>query len=340
VADRILAPQAKSSQKVYDAKWAQWVKWATNHHVDHLNPTLPNITSFLQSLFSQGLAVSTIAGYRSVLASAFKFHTDLNISTSVELSALIENFKHERPPPSNLVPKWDLDIVLWSLMDRPFEPIHDEKAVPLTYLTWKTTFLLLLASGLRRGELHAIPYKGVSYPRDFSHMTFRPDPGFVSKTSLKTGLALQPFVIQSLEKIVGKEKERALCPIRCTRAYLKRTESIRGDRKLLLISPDVRMSKDISVNTISSWISSLISLCYKQPSQTATSLSGRSTHEIRAYASSLVHKGCWAIEDILQSGTWTSNQVFINHYLRDFTEQEGSLRRLGPIVAGKKIVQL
>jgi len=340
VADRILAPQAKSSQKVYDTKWTQWVKWSKDNQVPHLHPTLPNVASFLQHLFNQGLAVSTIAGYRSVLASAFKFHTDLNISHSLELSALIENFRHERPQPSNLVPKWDLDLVLWTLMDKPFEPIHDEKAVPLTFLTWKTTFLLLLASGLRRGELHAIPVKGVTYPKDYAHMTFRPDPGFVAKTSLKTGQALQPFAIQSLEKLVGKEKERTLCPVRCTKAYLKRTEPLRGDRKLLLLSPDPRVHRDISVNTISSWMSGLIAYCYRQPGQTAISLSGRSTHEIRAYASSLVHKGCWSLEDILQSGSWTSNQVFVNHYLRDMTEQEGNLKRIGPIVAGKKVVKL
>jgi len=340
VADRILAPQAKSSQRVYDAKWTQWVKWAQDHQVPHLHPTIPNIASFLQDLFNQGLAVSTIAGYRSVLASAFKFHTSLNITHSLELSSLIENFRHERPQPSNLVPKWDLDLVLWTLMDKPFEPIHDEKAVPLTFLTWKTTFLLLLASGLRRGELHAIPVKGISYPKDYTHMTFRPDPGFVAKTTLRTGQALQPFVIQSLEKLVGKEKERTLCPIRCTKAYLKRTEPLRGDRKLLLISPDSRVQKDISVNTISSWISSLLSYCYRQPGHTAVTLSGRSTHEIRAYASSLVHRGCWSLEDIMQSGSWTSNQVFVNHYLRDIAEQEGSLHRIGPLVAGKKIVKL
>jgi len=340
VADRILAPQAKSSQKVYDAKWAQWVKWAQENGVPHLNPSLPNIASFLQALFNQGLAVSTIAGYRSVLSSAFKFHTTLNVSHSLELSALIENFKHERPQLSNLVPKWDLDLVLWTLMEAPFEPIYDEKSVPLTYLTWKTTFLLLLASGLRRSELHAIPAKGISYPRDFSHITFRPDPGFVSKTTLKTGQVLQPFAIQSLEKLVGKEKERTLCPVRCTRAYLKRTEPLRGDRKLLLLSPDPRVHKDISINTISSWMSSLISFCYRQPGKTAVALSGRSTHEIRAYAASLVHRGCWSLEDILQSGSWKSNQVFVNHYLRDLAEQEGNLNRLGPLVAGKRIVNL
>jgi len=291
-------------------------------------------------LFEKGLAVSSIAGYRATLASALKFHSDLDISHAPELTALFESFKHDRPPAANLVPKWDLDLVLWTLMDKPFEPIYDEKAVPLMFLTWKTVILVLLASGLRRGELHAIPLKGVSYPKDHSHITLRPDPEFVSKTRVKTGQALLPIVIQSLRPLVGQEKERTLCPTRSLLAYMKRTEPIRGDRRLLFISPDPKMKKEISPNTISSWVSKCISLCYRQPGKSAIQFSGRNVHELRAYAASLVHKGCWALEDILQSGSWTSNQVFVNHYLRDLSEQEGGFKRLGPIVAGRKVVDL
>ena len=338
VADRMLRPQSKSSIRVYDAKWQQWLKWCESKNKQPHNPSLPDISSFLLDLFNQGLAVSTLMGYRAVLSSALKFHSELDISHSPELSALMESFKQERPPASNLVPKWNLDVVLWTLMDKPFEPIHDEKTCPLLFLTWKTAFLLLLASGLRRGELHAIPLKGVSYPKDHSHITLRPDPGFISKTRIRTGHALQPVVIKSLRPLVGKEKDRTLCPTRCLLTYMKRSESVRGEKKFLFVSPDARGSREISVNTISSWISNLIAYCYRQPGQTAIDLSGKTTHELRAYASSLVHKGCWALEDILQAGCWQSNQVFVNHYLRDLSEQEGALKRLGPLVAGKQVV--
>ena len=340
MAERITAPQSKSSLKVYDAQWKCWLTWCEQNQADSVHPTLPNVTEYLLHLFQKGLAVQTIAGHRSMLASALKFHTELDLTHSKELTQLLENFKHERPPASSLVPKWDLDLVLWTLMDKPFEPVWDEKKVPLTYLTWKVTFLLLLASGMRRGELHAIPYKGVTYPKDWSHITLRPDPAFLSKTRLRTGHALQPFRIESLKGLVGKEEERKLDPCRALQAYLKRTEQLRGDKRLLLISPDSRLKKDICVNTISSWMSQLISHCYSQPGEKAIRLTGKSTHEVRAYAASLVHKGCWPLEDILQSGTWTSNQVFIDHYLRDLAEQQEGLSRLGPLVAGRKVVNV
>jgi hypothetical protein len=74
-----------------------------------------------------------------------------------------------------------------SLIENPFEPIWDDNKVPSTFLTWKVTFLLPLALGLRRGELHAIPLHGVSFEKDFNWMTFRPKTGFVSKTRIAMG---------------------------------------------------------------------------------------------------------------------------------------------------------
>jgi len=49
-------------------------------------------------------------------------------------------------------------MILWTLSGHPFEPMFDEK-VFLQFITWKTTFLVLLAAGARRGEIHDIPCK-------------------------------------------------------------------------------------------------------------------------------------------------------------------------------------
>ena len=149
-------------------------------------------------------------------------------------------------------------------MDKPFESVYLEHEVPLTFLTWKVTFLLLLASGLRRGELHNLPFSGVSYDRDFRWITIRPDPAFIHKTRIATGESLQAFTIKSLKDVVGQE-ERKLDPCRAVKAYLKRTEKLRGDRKLFLISPDPRHKGEIAANTVSAWISNLIQYAYRQP---------------------------------------------------------------------------
>jgi hypothetical protein len=56
-----------------------------------------------------------------------------------------------------LLPNWDLPSVLWRLCDPPFEPLLscDVKK----NLTWKTVFLIALATVSRVSELQALSVK-------------------------------------------------------------------------------------------------------------------------------------------------------------------------------------
>jgi len=341
---RILLPQASSTGKVYDAKWREWVSWCTSKvpPINFKDPTLPQLADFFVYLFEdKHRAVSTVKGYRASIASSLKFSSTLDVSSAQELSCLIKQMERERPPRSQLVPQWDLSLVLWTLTEPPFESVWQEEQCPLKFLTWKVAFLLLLASGARRGELHAIPFKNVSYDRAWSHITLRPDPAFLSKTRLRTSQPLNPFRIPALTSVLSQDMlpEKMLCPVRAAKAYITRSQSLRSpEKKLFLISSDPKVKKDISVNTVSSWISQLIEYAYKTPGPRALQLTGKSAHEVRAYAASLVHKGCWSIEDVLASGQWTNENTFINHYLRDLSEQSEGISRLGPLVAGQKVL--
>ena len=49
---------------------------------------------YLHYLFGKVLAVQTIAGHRFMLASALKFHMELDLTHSKELTQLIGNFRH------------------------------------------------------------------------------------------------------------------------------------------------------------------------------------------------------------------------------------------------------
>ena len=347
VANRIANPLAGSTNKVYDAKFNIWHTWATNHRVDPNNPTIPQISSFLNKLFNDGQSVSSITGYRAALASSLKFSTDLDITNSVQLSRLILYFTRMRPPRSTKMPKWDLDLVLWTLLDPPFEPVWDEEKCPIKFLTWKVAFLLLLATGARRGELHAINYDQVSFHESDTeeYATLRTNPDFVAKTSLQKGEPMPPFRIPSLKRLVGSaSQDRKLCPVRALRAYLKRTplEMRKGRKKLLItyVQKGIPTEREIASNTVSRWITDLIHFAYKQPGSKALSLSGRNAHEVRAYAATLVQKGCRNMEDVLAAGQWSGTLVFVDHYLRDMTEQQGNISKLGPIVAAQKVIQL
>jgi len=339
VAQRIVAPQAKSSGKGYDGKWNVYEKWCKEKEIDPNWPTIPQLAMFLQYVFDVlKLQYQTIAGYRSMLSSSLKHHTELNVGNNQELSSLLQSFKRERPPMRHIRPEWDISFVLWSLVKAPFEHVQNDKQVNDQFLTWKTAFLLLLASGARRGELHAVTYKGISFAKD--HVTLKVTPEFVSKTGLRKGEALKPIVIPSLTAVLGEfEKEdRALCPVRCLKAYLDRTHGRREGKKLLLISMIPGFKGDIRKGTLSAWIKNLILYCYRSPAPFAMELTGSRAHEIRGIAHSLVFRGCVALEDLIVSGSWKSHTTFTDKYLKDLTElDDENLCRLGPIVAAQRI---
>ena len=95
-------------------------------------------------------------------------------------------------------------------------------------LTLKTTFLLALASGIRRSELHAFNKK-VEWLQQGTCRAVRlsPDPPFVSKTHLSSGGigALKPFVISQVpDTDTASEENSQLCVVRTLQCYLQRTE--------------------------------------------------------------------------------------------------------------------
>ncbi len=99
------------------------------------------------------LEISTIQAYRAAFSRVVKLTGGRDISEDPHLNALISNFSIERPFKRKNYPCWDLIKVLKSLMEEPYEPLT---TTSLANITRKTVFLLFLASGLRRNELHAI----------------------------------------------------------------------------------------------------------------------------------------------------------------------------------------
>ena len=75
-----------------------------------------------------------------------------HITHNADLHRLLSSFHRDRPESSRNLPKWNLSVVLNELTKAPFEPMKD---TDLKHVTLKTAFLLALASGKRRSEIHA-----------------------------------------------------------------------------------------------------------------------------------------------------------------------------------------
>jgi len=340
-----VAPQSHSTVSLYQGKWKVFCAWCSDKGKDPWQVRTHHVAQFFLFLFNiKKLSPGTIAGYRTAIASALKHSRRTDFANDPELSALLRSFRRDRPSVPKRFPSWDLSLVLQVISHAPFEPISDPK-VPLSFLTWKTAFLVLLASGARRSEVHALTHKGLLHHERWKWVSIRTMPSFVSKTQLRTqgATALEKVSIKALSNSVGRDsaEDLVLCPVRALRAYLARTRDLREGKDLLFISYQQERRGDIAKNTISGWMRKLIKFCYDHPGrfEQVLSLVSTSTHEIRALAASLAFQGSVDLESIMLSCSWKNHSTFTDFYLRDLSALEENLHRLGPLsVAQTSIV--
>ena len=114
------------------------------------------------------------------------------------------------------------------------------KDTDLKHLTLKTAFLLALASGKCRSEIHAWVANKVSNLGQWEKVALFPSSDFIAKNQLarEGSQTVSPINIPALTTIVDRQfkEDRTLCPVRALRYYLDRTKDLRGSRSLLFIS--------------------------------------------------------------------------------------------------------
>jgi integrase len=297
---------------------------------------LRRIADFLIFLFDEKkLAVSTIKGYRSMISHTLSFRGLISIGTDSSLSDLIRALELKRPVSRSLAPKWDLSCVLWSLCKAPYEPLDQAS---LQVLTWKTVFLLVLASAKRRSEIHALSVED-------GHLRFNDldgsvsllcQAGFLAKTQLPS-VASVPFTIPSLSQSCGRDDEdRLLCPVRSLKFYLSKVAALRGSRKRLFLP--IKGKGNISAASISRWIASVIRKAYSDLTERDLSRLKIRPHELRALSTSWAFVNHTPLDEILRAAYWKNSSTFSSFYLRSLSLQKDNLFMLGPLVVAQTIV--
>ena len=338
VASRIEAPQRRSTRTVYEAKWAVFVRWCETSQVDFRNPSIKQIADFLLHLFQEkNLQPSTIDGYRSAIADKLG-NTLINVGKDDNLTRLLDSFHRDRPKGRRGVPAWNLSLVLHQLTKAPFEPL---RKASLKHLTFKTVFLLALASGKRRSEIHAWLNKNIRHQADWSKVSLYPSPSFLAKNHLaKEGPeCVAPVVIPALAPTLDKslKEDRSLCPVRALRYYLDKTQDLRTGKELVFVSFKRGFDRDISPATISSWIKQTVVLCYDLSDQESLTLHQVKAHDVRAFAASKAFQGGISLDQILAACHWKSHNTFTQFYLKDVAWADKELFHLGPVVAAQQI---
>ena len=251
VADRIKAPQRLSSRRLYKSRWSIFELWCQQNQVVSSKPTISKIADFLNHLFTvKNLKPATIAGYRTAIADHLG-HLGQEVSKSLDLNRLIASFYRDKPTANRGIPSWDLSLVLSALTKAPFEPLKDAS---LKILTFKTVFLMALASGKRRGEVHSWTYSSLRLKPQWKEVTISPSPAFLAKNRLASDGPdlLRPVVIPALKPFLSLDltEDMTLRPVRALRYYLDKTSTLRKGKNLLFISFKEGFDKDIMRSTV------------------------------------------------------------------------------------------
>ena len=212
VAERIAAPQRSSTRIIYKSKWALFEKRCRENLVDFSTPSVKHISDFSMYLYQDlNRHPSTIDGYRMAIVDTLG-PAGHHIAQSSDLHRLLSSFHRDQPKSSRNLPKWNLSVVLNELTKAPFEPMKD---TDLKHLTFKTAFLLALASGKRRSEVHAWVANKVSNLGQSEKVALFPSSDFIAKNQLagEGSQSVSPVTVPALITIVDRQfkEDRNLC---------------------------------------------------------------------------------------------------------------------------------
>ncbi len=340
VIDRIKAPQRKSTRCMYDGQMKVFQNWSKANGFSRKKPTIAQIAGFFQYLFETlHRRPGTIRNYKSALVDKYPDLAN-EIRASDILKKLLQSFFTEKPNNSDYVNPWDLTIVLDALKKEPFEPLKDAS---LKYLTLKTVFLITLASGRRRSEVHAFAFRDVKWNKNNSEAILPVHVGFLAKNQkAKDGfLANKPIIIKSLSHGLSNEQalssDRLLCPIRALKFYLQRTSKLRMGKECLFISYQRNRESDIHTNTISGWLKQVISFAYSSSNRPVPK--GVKAHQLRSVSSSWAHVGGVSLPDLMEACFWKSKNSFISYYFKDCWTNASHRSSIGPVVVAGSVVE-
>ena len=284
------------------------------------------MADFLTYMFkTKGAALSTIKGYRAMLAAVFKFPLP-EISSSPILKDLVRSFEISAPRPIFPPPPWDLDKVLEFLSGPPFEPLARASFLDKTK---KALFFLAMATAKRVSELQALSFS-VSFQGEDLVLYY--DPFFRAKTESVINPLPRSVVVPSLSDFAGNLPERLHCPVRAIKYLRKAARSASLIPPRLFVSPK-NPKRSMSKNTMSFYLRQLI-----VDSGAVSSTRPPRAHDIRGIATSLNYYSNLSLTSLMQVATWKSKWVFASRYLKEVSATQDNIQQFGPlVVAGDRL---
>eukprot|EP00079_Xenopus_tropicalis_P023183 XP_012815376.1 PREDICTED: uncharacterized protein LOC105946832 [Xenopus tropicalis] len=303
----MIAARKTVSAKSYHRIWKRYKEWCDQGHLPWDQFSLVSLLEFLQSGMTKGLSLASLKSQISALSVLFQ----TKIAEIQDVRTFLQGVAHIVPPYRAPTPSWDLNLVLRSLQEAPFEPLA---TIPLLWLTWKTIFLVAIASARRVSELSALSCQRPFLTFHNDRAVLRTVPTFllkvVTKFHLNQEITLPTFCPQPQNP---KEKAlHSLDPVRALKFYLERTNHIRTTQSLFILPRGPHKGSPASKVTISRWIKEAIRRAYLAKGKPSP-LQVRA-HSTRAVSTSWAFRNRASAEQLCKAATWSSIHSFTKFY--------------------------
>ena len=312
VAAANIALQARrcSTRATYSSRFRRFRRWCADQPCNPYTSSVGQVADFLVEVFLNGAQARTVAAYRTAIGALHHgFHTGSSVSNHPILTSLLKGMFNIRPPTRNLVPEWDLPLVLQFIASREFSSLRE---LSLIELSQRTAFLLSVACGRRCSEMQALSILPQHMRLTPEGVTLLPRAGFLSKTQALS-FTPEPIFLPDLRRATGDREDRAWCPVRCLKAYLNRTRELRGSIDQLFVTT-MEPRRPLSKTALSRWIVALVRRAYEKLDQPAPSIRA---HDTRSQSASWAYYSGVPLPEIMASAGWRTQTTFQQVYLRD-----------------------
>ena len=119
----------ESSQQVYESHWSRFVAFCRTKIWHVFRVRIHHISTYMMHLFRDGLLPSKIISHRTCVASVLR-HWLYDPAADLHIKLLVRAFRLERPVQRRIMPKWDLHMVLLSLLRPLFTSQSEEDGNP------------------------------------------------------------------------------------------------------------------------------------------------------------------------------------------------------------------
>ncbi|KAK7907526.1 hypothetical protein WMY93_016138 [Mugilogobius chulae] len=307
IADTIANARAPSTRRLYANRWKLFETWCLEHGHDAVQCPIATVLEFLQLLLDRGLTPSTLKVYVAAISC---WHCEVNGTTvghDRNVSLFLKGARRLNPPRRPMSPSWDLSLVLDVLQSPPFEPVNQ---VSLKWLSWKTAFLLAMASGKRVSELQALSISDACcrWHADGSGVTLWPVASFRPKV-LSSASIISPL---QLARFGTGSSNEPLCPVRALEAYISATAEMRRSERLFVCYAGSRKGSALSTQRLARWVVEVIKHAYV--SQNRPVPAGVRCHSTRSLSTSWAAMHGVPLEEICAAASWSSQSTFTRFY--------------------------